>query len=594
MQIYVIFSVGMRIYTAVFESTKEESAGQESMRYHRILKHYRISFFLVVFLFGFYSIADCMTIHAENGAESEVEADTSETEEDTGNLTFAVVDITEMSIDELQQAVDDGYLTYEQIMLLYLERIEAYAEMYACLTYVSDTAVEEARECDRIYAESGRTSRIFGLPVIVKDNIDVKGMPTTNGSSYLADHIAEEDAAVIAALKDSGAIVLAKANMDRNAEHSQYSISDYGRVNNAFDLSKTSYGSSGGSAVSAAASLAPICIGTDTNASVRVPSSANGVVGIRPTKGLLSTEGITPLIVDRDTAGPIAKTVEDAALILSAMTGFEYDYTLTLDENALEGMRIGIVDSLANRATGSVDTLFDEAVALLEQNGAEIVHMRFSLASAYNCSVAGYSPVFAAAMDRYDVDVVIYPTIWGNVLSHGSAVAGSNSNGWYIPPSAGVPGISVPMGVDENGLPSGLEFAARSYDEETVIATAYAFEQALGLTLKTELAPNLYTVPESIEALFALRDEGICETLAAFDEGTELYEQVEACYDAAVGYLTTSYYDDEDASGQAEHLLENYYNAVTVYRIAYWSSQMNDMREQLFRIRLINALRDAA
>lgn len=557
------------------------------------MKHHKISIFFIVFIFVFCSIAEGMTIHAEGGVVSE----TSEAEEDTQNTgysTFAVVDITEMSIDELQQAVDDGYLTYEQIMRLYLERIEAYAEMYECLTYVSDTAVEEARECDRIYAKSGRTSRIFGLPVIVKDNIDVKGMPTTNGNSYLAGRIAEEDAVVIAALKDSGAIVLAKANMDRNAEHSQYSISDYGRVNNAFDLSKTSYGSSGGSAVSAAASLAPICIGTDTNASIRVPSSANGVVGIRPTKDLLSTEGITPLIVDRDTVGPIAKTVEDAALILSAMTGFEYDYTLALDENALEGMRIGIVDSLANRATGSVDELFDEAVALLEQNGAEIVHMRFSLASDYTCSVSGYSPVFATAMDRYDVDVVVYPTIWGNVFSHSSAFAGKNSNGWYIPPSAGVPGISVPMGVDENGLPSGLEFAGRAFDEETVIAAAYAFEQAMGLTLKTELAPNLYTAPESIETLFVLRDEGICERIAEFDEGADLYEQIEEYYNEAVGYLTTSYYDDEDASGRAEYLLGNYYDAVTVYRIVFWSSQMNDLREGLLHIRLINALRDVA
>lgn len=555
------------------------------------MKRYKIIIFLTVFFLTLCNTANSMTIHAEGEAVS-VTYETEEGTESTENTAFAVVDITELSIDELQQAVDDGYLTYEQIMLLYLERIEAYAEMYECLIYVSDTAVEEARECDRIYAKSGRTSRIFGLPVIVKDNIDVKGMPTTNGNRYLADHIAEEDAVVISALKDSGAIVLAKANMDRNAEHSQYSISDFGRVNNAFDLSKSSYGSSGGSAVSAAASLAPICIGTDTNASIRVPSSANGVVGIRPTKGLLSTEGITPLIVDRDTAGPIAKTVEDAALILSAMTGFEYDYTLALDENALEGMRIGIVDSLANRATGSVDELFDEAVALLEQNGAEIVHMSFPLASDYTCSVTDYSRVFAAAMDRYDVDAAIYPTIWGNVFSHNSALSGKNSNGWYIPPSAGVPGISVPMGVDENGLPSGLEFVGRSYDEETVIAAAYAFEQAMGLTLRTGLAPNLYTAPESVEELFALRDEGICASLAGFDEGTDLYEQIEECYDEAVGYLTTSYYDDADAYERAEHLLENYYNAVTVYRLVYWSSQMRNLREELFHIRLINALRD--
>lgn len=529
-----------------------------------------------------------MTIHAEEQQLSDVSV--IEDVQNEAYTTFAVVDITDMSIDELQQAVDDGYLTYEQIMLLYLDRIEAYAEMYECLTYVSDTAVEEARECDRIYRESGRTSRVFGLPVIVKDNIDVAGMPTTNGNSYMQNNIAEEDAEVIASLKDAGAIVLAKANMDRYAEHSQYSISDFGRVNNAFDLDKTSYGSSGGSAVSAAASLAPICIGTDTNASIRVPSSANGVVGIRPTKGLLSTGGMTTLIADRDTAGPMAKTVEDAAIILSAMTGFEQDYTMALDENALVGMRVGIVDPIANMATGSVDDMFDNAVALLEQNGAEIVHMSFSLASAYDCSVAGYSPVFASAMDRYDVDVVIYPTMWGNVLSHSSAVAASNSNGWYIPPSAGVPGISVPMGVDENGLPSGLEFAGRAYDDETVIAAAYAFEQALGLTLKTELAPNLYVAPEEIEELFSLRDEGVHEEYTGFDAGAETYEQVVACYEAAVDYLATSYYDDEDAAEQADSLSECYYAAVCAYEAAYWDRNTESLKWELFDIKLRNAV----
>ena len=529
-----------------------------------------------------------VTIHAEEQQLSDVSV--IEDVQNEAYTTFAVVDITDMSIDELQQAVDDGYLTYEQIMLLYLDRIEAYAEMYECLTYVSDTAVEEARECDRIYRESGRTSRVFGLPVIVKDNIDVAGMPTTNGNSYMQNNIAEEDAEVIASLKDAGAIVLAKANMDRYAEHSQYSISDFGRVNNAFDLDKTSYGSSGGSAVSAAASLAPICIGTDTNASIRVPSSANGVVGIRPTKGLLSTGGMTTLIADRDTAGPMAKTVEDAAIILSAMTGFEQDYTLALDENALVGMRVGIVDPIANMATGSVDDMFDNAVALLEQNGAEIVHMSFSLASAYDCSVAGYSPVFASAMDRYDVDVVIYPTMWGNVLSHSSAVARSNSNGWYIPPSAGVPGISVPMGVDENGLPSGLEFAGRAYDDETVIAAAYAFEQALGLTLKTELAPNLYAAPEEIEKLFTLRDEGVCEEYTGFDEGAETYEQVVECYEAAVGYLATSYYDDEDAAERADSLMLCYYNAVCMYDAVYWGRNTEGLKWELFETKMKNAV----
>lgn len=507
-------------------------------------------------------------------------------------VAFAVVDITELDIAGLQQAVDDGYLTYEQIMLLYLDRIYAYADMYECLIYVSDTALDEARNCDRIYKATGRTSDIFGLPVIVKDNIDVEGMPTTNGNSYLADAVAEEDAPIISELKDAGAIVVAKANMDRYAEHSQYSISDFGRVNNAYDLTKTSYGSSGGSAVSCAASLAPICIGTDTNASIRVPSAANGVVGIRPTKGLLSTEGVTPLIETRDTAGPIAKTVTDAALILSAMTGYQYDYTEALDSNALNGMKIGIVDNLANRATGSVDELFNNAVSVLESCGAEVIHMNISLGASYDCDVTSYNKVFTAAMDRYEVDVVIYPTLYSNVLSHSSAVGGSNSNGWYIAPSAGVPAISVPMGADTDGIPSGIEFVSRAYDDAVVIAAAYAYEQASGVKVKTALSPCLYDSVEEIETLYDIRDTDIDTVIYGYFGTDEQYADIEAAYSDIIAYLEDSYYDDVNVAENAQNLIEKYENAIISYRMSSWMIMSNEESELGTRMKMYDILRN--
>lgn len=507
-------------------------------------------------------------------------------------VAFAVVDITELDIAGLQQAVDDGYLTYEQIMLLYLDRIYAYVDMYECLIYVSDTALDEARNCDRIYKATGRTSDIFGLPVIVKDNIDVEGMPTTNGNSYLADAVAEEDAPIISELKDAGAIVVAKANMDRYAEHSQYSISDFGRVNNAYDLTKTSYGSSGGSAVSCAASLAPICIGTDTNASIRVPSAANGVVGIRPTKGLLSTEGVTPLIETRDTAGPIAKTVTDAALILSAMTGYQYDYTEALDSNALNGMKIGIVDNLANRATGSVDELFNNAVSVLESCGAEVIHMNISLGASYDCDVTSYNKVFTAAMDRYEVDVVIYPTLYSNVLSHSSAVGGSNSNGWYIAPSAGVPAISVPMGADTDGIPSGIEFVSRAYDDAVVIAAAYAYEQASGVKVKTALSPCLYDSVEEIETLYDIRDTDIDTVIYGYFGTDEQYADIESAYSDIIAYLEDSYYDDVNVAENAQNLIEKYENAIISYRMSSWMIMSNEESELGTRMKMYDILRN--
>lgn len=502
---------------------------------------------------------------------------------------FAVVDITDMDITGLQQAVDDGYLTYEQIMHLYLDRINAYADMYECLIYVSDTALDEARECDRVYRETGRTSDVFGLPVIVKDNINVSGMPTTNGAGYLSGSIATEDADIVAKLKACGAIIVAKSNMDTYAEHSQYSISDFGRVNNAFDLSKTSYGSSGGSAVSSAASLAPICVGTDTNASIRVPSAANGVVGIRPTKGLLSTYGVTSLITDRDTAGPIARTVKDAAIILSAMTGYETDYTEALDEGALSGMRIGIVDNLAGRASGIVPTLFYDAVSVLEEQGAEVVHVTMTLGSSSDCNVAAYNQIFTAQMDSYDLDLVIYPNLNSEALTHEAAVYGGNSNGWYISPSAGVPAITVPMGTDYSGVPSGIEFVGRSYEEELVLSAAYAYEQASGVSVKTTLAPNLYDSVAEIEELFELRDEGMIKEEAACGGMSDRYGLVEEAYSEAVSYLDTEYYTDAGAAATAGELLENYENAVSWYRAGCWqfmeaeSAQVEKIKAMLRR-----------
>lgn len=456
--------------------------------------------------------------------------------------TFAVVDITELSIRELQQAVDDGFLTYEQIMRLYLERIEAYGEMYQCITQISETALEEAIACDQIYKEQGRSSLLFGLPAIVKDNLDVAGMATTDGNAFLETKLATMDADVIASLKNAGAIIVAKANMDRYAEHSQYSISDYGRVNNAFDLSMSAYGSSGGSAVSAAASLAPICIGTDTNASIRVPSGANGVVGIRPTYGLLSRKGLTVCIAGRDTAGPIAKTVEDAAIILTALNNHEIDYTSYLDMYALDGMRIGIIERLWNFATPSVKEQLEIAVAVLEDQGAEIVYMPISICDD-----------------------------WEN----------------------GVPSVTVPMGQNEKGIPYSMEFVARANDDATAIMAAYCFEQARGLHLKTPLAPNLYEIPDNIVALYKLADQEIYPPIDQYDQGeSEEYEQVMRAYQAVLDFLDSSYYDDEQANSVANELRMDYYDAVTDYRFSYLRESRRNIKSQLQEFSVDNFVKE--
>lgn len=488
------------------------------------------------------------------------------TAEDYDEYAFALADITEMSITELQQAVDDGKLTYKQIMRLYLDRIEAYSDIFCCLISVSDTALVEAERCDEIYKDKGRSSMIFGLPVIVKDNIDVKGMVTTNGSSLYLGREASEDAEIIANIKKAGGIILAKANMDKMANHSQYSKSDFGTVNNSFDLNRTSYGSSGGSAVAAAVSLAPVCIGTDTNASIRVPASANGIAGFRPTRETVSTEGITPCMPERDVAGPMAKSAEDAAIIYGIMSGDNKDYKKVLESCSLKGTKIGVITSLSY-CSGEVGELLENAVSTLQKAGAEIISLPIAPASDWKAEVEPYRRYFTAMMEKYGADAAIYPTIRSTVMSHETAShSAGNSNGWLIAPSAAAPAISVPMGLDKAGMPVGLEFAGKPFDDEKVLCIAHAFEQAMNLHIGTDLAPPLYEPPQSIAGLMEFAEEPV---MKPFDRFTDGYEEVLDAYEEAVSLLETDYYLSKASVSEAERLMENYEAAAKRYTEAY-------------------------
>ena len=238
----------------------------------------------------------------------------------------AVVDINNLSIDELQEYVDKGYLTYEKITQLYLDRIDAYNKKYNAIITVNENALEEARQLDIEYQQTGRRSKIYGLPVLVKDNIDVKGMPTTNGTKALLDSYPNEDADVVKKLRENGAIFIGKTNMDEFAFHYTYSHSSFGYVTNAYNTNYTSYGSSGGSAVGVAANLAVYALGTDTGVSVRVPSSGNGVVGIRPSFDIMSGNGVIKFESTRDVVGVISKYVADSAIVLDIIDNEETKY----------------------------------------------------------------------------------------------------------------------------------------------------------------------------------------------------------------------------------------------------------------------------
>ena len=317
-------------------------------------------------------------------------------------LEQAIVDINELNIYEIQEYVDQGYLTYEKIVRLYLDRINEYNEQYNALITINENAIEEAKKLDIEYQEKGRRSLIFGLPVIVKDNIDVKGLPTTNGTKALLDSYPYENSYAVQKLIDSGAIIIGKANMDEFAFNASYTHSSFGYTYNAFNTNYSSYGSSGGSAVSVAANLAVYALGTDTGSSIRVPSSANGVVGLRPSFDLINTSGVIKFEETRDVVGVITKYVSDNAIVLDILDDKDIKYEDYLNKG-LDGIKIAVVSGFMNPNTNSTSITYgktdqfiydmmNEAIDKLKELGAEITYVdSFSLTYKFDATTMCYN-----------------------------------------------------------------------------------------------------------------------------------------------------------------------------------------------------------
>ena len=317
-------------------------------------------------------------------------------------LEQAIVDINELNIYEIQEYVDQGYLTYEKIVKLYLDRINEYNEQYNALITINENAIEEAKKLDIEYQEKGRRSLIFGLPVIVKDNIDVKGLPTTNGTKALLDSYPYENSYAVQKLIDNGAIIIGKANMDEFAFNASYTHSSFGYTYNAFNTNYSSYGSSGGSAVSVAANLAVYALGTDTGSSIRVPSSANGVVGLRPSFDLINTSGVIKFEETRDVVGVITKYASDNAIVLDILDDKDIKYEDYLNKD-LKSIKIAVVSGFMNSNTNSTSITYgktdqfiydmmNEAIDKLKELGAEITYIdSFSLTYKFDATTMCYN-----------------------------------------------------------------------------------------------------------------------------------------------------------------------------------------------------------
>lgn len=471
------------------------------------------------------------------------------------HATSSIINIDKLNIVEIQENIDKGYLTYETLTKIYLERIEKYNEQYNAIITINQNAIAEAKLLDEEYKKSGRRSLMHGIPIIVKDNIDVKGLPTTNGTKALLDSYPYENAPIIQKLIDAGAIVLAKTNMDEFAFHAEHSSSSFGMVKNAYNLEYSSYGSSGGTAVGVAAGLAVAGIGTDTGSSIRIPASANNLVGLRPTTSLIDNKGIIKFEVTRDVAGPITKYVIDNAIMLEIINNQGKKYT-NFNKDISE-IKIGVFKDQYNRATSFIKDLMSKQIEKLKSLGATVEFVnsfspnyQFNANTlcyefneylkgttskikslndliktkeythhieGYNNSYCNYDYSKTQAFKNYlenrnnninyvnnkfgDYDAFIYPTIKDEVVKltniDNYKVKTFSSS---IAPLVGFPAISIPIGF-YNNLPYGMEILAKANNEEILYTIAYNLEKDNNFYEQPEIAPSLYKVNNNISIL---------------------------------------------------------------------------------------------
>lgn len=290
------------------------------------------------------------------------------------------------TIPEMQEAMDTGTLTALELVDFYLGRIAEYDDTFNAFVTIDSGARAEAMALDEERVANGPRGPLHGIPLVLKDNIDTFDMPTTGGSSLLAQFMPGTDAFQAARLREAGAIILGKVNMQEWARSIHTNSSVIGRTLSPYQIDRNVGGSSGGTAVAVTIEMAAAGLGTDTCGSIRIPSAYNGLFGLRPTIGLSSRSGVIPLSPSEDTVGPMTRAVVDLAILLDATAGPDPDDPITagadvpgsyldfIDPNGLEGARIGVIDSLFG-APGPVSAATRAALDQMEAAGAMLVHV---------------------------------------------------------------------------------------------------------------------------------------------------------------------------------------------------------------------------
>jgi len=319
-------------------------------------------------------------------------------------IDLLTVDLQKATIPDLQNIIKSGKLTYKQLTQMYLHRIDLYdfnTIKLNSIRILNPQALADAEQCDLAFAANPSVAKgMFGMPILIKDNINVTGMPTTAGSVALADNYAPYDAFLVTKIKASGAVILGKTNLTEFANYIAINMtngfSSLGRqVLNPYrpvrllgdTLTLDPSGSSAGSGVASAAALSAITVGTETSGSILSPCNANSIVGIKPTVGLISRYGIIPIAASQDIAGPMGRNVTDVALLLNILSGYDpndrvtegiakagvtgVDYTRSLKLGGLKGKRIGLVGIPPE--DNAAYTPFQTVLQVLKDAGVEIV-----------------------------------------------------------------------------------------------------------------------------------------------------------------------------------------------------------------------------
>lgn len=450
------------------------------------------------------------------------------------------------NIPSVQEALAEGALTSEELTLWFLDRIRRHDETLRSYLELNSHALDEAREADRLRAAGKVKGPLHGIPVSIKDNLATAApMHTTAGAEILLDHIAPADAKVVQHLREAGAVILGKASLSELAGSLTTEPPGYNAISglgvNPYRADLPVSGSSSGSSIATSARLAMVSVGTETSGSLISPGASNGVVAMKPGHGLVSGEGIVPLIRFQDSAGPIATTVTDAAILLGAIDETDTDYAASLDGKALEGIAVGVLRKaiLAEETNAAFWlTRIDEGLARagakakdLDETFAEKPELLPVIFLGLSCDTLPYltaagAPVKtvtdlqayneadparriprgqnmvdlavrvlgairedtgvtedgmdqlyeeAALHVREGMAAILARTFAENEVDLLVSLANQHS---MLYATAGYPAITVPLGLDESGIPNGVTLIARPGEDAKLLAYAYAFEEA--------------------------------------------------------------------------------------------------------------------